>query len=194
MGNVDWSFTAGDESFPIPLKYVDVMRQRQKSTNNVSEHATNEITTEAKGVNLSEEWTGTTRFQILRTRFPEGYKWVAGGPYEDQEDHQTRQCVAWSLDTFTPKQKETQFAEREEEGAKLHAARRNRGIYVASTDDKVCFKVIADARLKLEKRLLLLCRALCQGRESSQTSDLHYPQWCQYRTVRVRKKEEHAEK
>ena len=30
--------------------------------------------TEAKGVNLSEVWSGTARFQILRTRLPEGHK------------------------------------------------------------------------------------------------------------------------
>ena len=30
--------------------------------------------TEAKGVNPSEVWTGTTKFQILRTRLPEGHK------------------------------------------------------------------------------------------------------------------------
>ena len=43
-------------------------------------------------------------------------------------------------------------AERSEENAKLQAARRNRGIHEVLTDDKVYFKVIADARLKLEKR------------------------------------------
>ena len=36
----------------------------------------NDTWTEAKAVNLSECWTGTTRIQILRTRLLEGYKWV----------------------------------------------------------------------------------------------------------------------
>ena len=60
--------------FPIPLKYVDVMRQTQTSVNNVSENIINDLRTEAKGVNLSEERTGTARFQILRTRLLEGYR------------------------------------------------------------------------------------------------------------------------
>ena len=69
-----------NETFPIPLKYVGVMRQTQTSINNVSEQIINDIWTEAKGVDLSEEWAGTARFQILRKRLPEGYKWTT---YED---------------------------------------------------------------------------------------------------------------
>ena len=71
-----------NEPFPIHLKYVVVLTQTQTSINNVS---INDIRTEAKGVNLSEEWTGILRFQILRTRLPEGYKWVNGRPTKIQE-------------------------------------------------------------------------------------------------------------
>ena len=42
----------------------------------------------------------------------------------------------------------------------MRHARRNRGIYDVLTEEKDCFKVMADARLKLEKIPLLLCRAL----------------------------------
>ena len=35
---------------------------------------------ETKNVNLSEEWTGAMRFQILRTRHLGGYKWVERRP------------------------------------------------------------------------------------------------------------------
>ena len=44
-----------------------------------------------------------------------------------------------------------QVAEWAEQSARLQASRRNRGIYEVLTDDKDHFKVIADARLKLEK-------------------------------------------
>ena len=40
-----------------------------------------------------------------------------------------------------------------EKSAKLQAARRNRGICEVLTDDKDYFKVIADARLKLEEEI-----------------------------------------
>ena len=59
----------------------------------LSEHVINDIWTRAKGVNLSEEWTGTSRFQILRTRLPEGYEWVDGRPMKIQKT--TRSDSKW---------------------------------------------------------------------------------------------------
>ena len=69
------------------------MRKTQTSIDNVSENIINGMWTEAKGVNLSEEWTVTTRFQILRARLPEGYKWVSGKTCENRQDHQTIQYM-----------------------------------------------------------------------------------------------------
>ena len=59
-----------------------------------------------------------------------------------------------------------------EENAKLQAAHRNRGIYEVLTDDKDYFKVIADARLKLEKHIALAVP--CFVREDSRGK----PQTC----------------
>ena len=70
MKNVD----PNTETFPIPLKYVDVMRETQDEYKQCLRKIVNDMWTEATGVNLSEEWIGSTRFQILRTRLPEGYK------------------------------------------------------------------------------------------------------------------------
>ena len=186
-------------SFPIPSTYVDVMRQTQTSINFVCEQRTNDTWTEAKGVNLSEEWTGTTRFQILRTRLPDRHKWVNGRPQKIQET--TRLDRKWpeSWTQLTKKQKENYIAKWAEQSAKLQAARRNRGIYEVLTNSKDQFKVIADARLKLEKSYCSCCAVHCEGRRSriSERSDgtltwskshlmrgLHCYQWCQHRTVR----------
>ena len=54
-----------NETFPILVKYADVMRQTQTSIKNVCENIINELWTGAGGVTLSEKWTGTTSFQIL---------------------------------------------------------------------------------------------------------------------------------
>ena len=43
-----------NETFPIPEKCVNVMRQTQTSTTSVSEHMINDSRTEAKRVTLSE--------------------------------------------------------------------------------------------------------------------------------------------
>ena len=42
------------------------------------EHTLNDYWNEEKKETLSVEWNGTTRFQIVRTKFPEGYNWVNG--------------------------------------------------------------------------------------------------------------------
>ena len=65
-------YDPGFEAFPIPLKYFDVVRKTQTSIYNVYEHIISGLWNEAKEVNLSVEWTGSTRFQIPRTRFLEG--------------------------------------------------------------------------------------------------------------------------
>ena len=59
------------------------------------------------------------------------------------------------------------------ESAKLQAARCSRGIYEVLTDDKDYFKLIADARLKLEKDIAPAVPCVhCEGRQSRKTSDL----------------------
>ena len=65
-----------EETFPVPLKYTDVVRQTKIDDDSASENTINDFWTEAKDVNLSQEWTGMIRFQILRTRLPEGYRWI----------------------------------------------------------------------------------------------------------------------
>ena len=53
-----------DGTFPIPLKYVDVLR-RTRDFYTAAENVINDMWTERKSVKLSEVWTGTTRFQII---------------------------------------------------------------------------------------------------------------------------------
>ena len=72
------SYDRDNETFPIPLTYVDVMTDIQTSFNDISEHKINDLWTEVKGVTLSDERIGTPRFQILRTRFLEWCKWIFG--------------------------------------------------------------------------------------------------------------------
>ena len=69
---------SNEDTFPIPLKYIDVMRQTKTNIDSVSQHTRNDQWTEAEDVTLSEDWPGTTRLQILRPRLFEGCKWVSG--------------------------------------------------------------------------------------------------------------------
>ena len=49
------------------------MRQTPTGIDSASEHTLNDDWNEESTDTLSEEWIGTTRFQILRTKLPEGY-------------------------------------------------------------------------------------------------------------------------
>ena len=54
------------------------MRQTQTSINNVSEHITNYLWSEANDVTLSDKLIGTTRYQILHTKLLERFKLANG--------------------------------------------------------------------------------------------------------------------
>ena len=86
-----------NETFLSPLKYVDVMRRTDTSMNNVSETLSMTCGPKLKYVNLTEEWTGITRFQIPRARLLDGYKRVnVNGRLA--KIHQTRHYLAGSSD------------------------------------------------------------------------------------------------
>ena len=55
-------YTPDNETLPIPLKYVAVMRRMRSTIDNVSENVIHDIWTEAMDVNLSEDWNGSMRF------------------------------------------------------------------------------------------------------------------------------------
>ena len=180
---------------PSPLKYVDVRRQTQTSFNNVSENMINDLWTETKGVNLSEEFTGIARFQILRTRLLEGYKWENGRPSKIQKTSRPHRKMAWSLKKiFTETNGKTQFAEWAEEGAQQQAARRNRGIHEVLADDQDYFKVIGWRSSETGKGiLLLLCRVLRRMTAERNLRQLQL-QLMPVRSSQIQIIQEHAEK
>ena len=94
-----------NDTFPIPLKYVDRVRQTQTSIYN--EHIINGLWPEAKG----GVDTGSTRFQILRTRLPEGYKWVVGRPTKIQKTTRADRIWPEAWTQLSKKQQETKIAE-----------------------------------------------------------------------------------
>ena len=57
-----------EATFTIPMTFVDVMRQTRTSIGNASEHTLTDFWNDERTVFFSEEWIGTTRFQMLRIR------------------------------------------------------------------------------------------------------------------------------
>ena len=80
------------------------------------------------------------------------------------------------------------------ESATLQTARRDREICEVLTDDTDHFKVIVDARLKLEKGHCSCHAVHCEGRQSRETSDVHNFNLMPEKNSQIRKIQEHAEK
>ena len=93
-------YDPGNESFSIPMKYADLLRQSQTIINTISDNIINVIWTEAKGVNLSEEWTGTSRLQIAP--FKVCWRMHVGECKirENPKYYPSRQYMARSLDSI----------------------------------------------------------------------------------------------
>ena len=66
-------------SFPIPLKYIDVTRTTYASLDVLLEKHIDENWNVDGEKELSDAWTGFTRFVLLMERPPEGYTWSGRG-------------------------------------------------------------------------------------------------------------------
>ena len=62
-----------EETFPTPMKYIDVTRTTYTSLGVLLEKHIDDCWNVEK--ELSDAWTGSTRFVVLKERPPEGYTW-----------------------------------------------------------------------------------------------------------------------
>ena len=101
---------------------------------------------------VSEEWTGTTRFQIVRAKLLEWYRWVKRKTHEHPTYFQTRFDLSSSLDEVTPETKRNQLQHEHKKMPKCkeHAETGESQRYRPMTRIHY-FKVILDADLKLDK-------------------------------------------
>ena len=67
-----------EESFPIPLKYIDVIRSTHTDLDVAQEKRIDDNWNVDGDRNLSDSWTGFTRFTLLNETPPEGYMWSGG--------------------------------------------------------------------------------------------------------------------
>ena len=81
-----------EESFPVSLKYIDVTRTTD-TTSDVMK-SVDDCWNVAGDRELSDAWTGFTRFILLNEKPPDGYTWSGGETDKDTHGLKTRQCVA----------------------------------------------------------------------------------------------------
>ena len=64
-----------EESFPIPLKYIDVSRTTHTNLDVMQESRIDDYWNIDGSRDLSDCWTGFTQFTLLEEKPPDGYLW-----------------------------------------------------------------------------------------------------------------------
>ena len=135
-----------EESFPIPLKYIDVSRTTHTNLDVKQERRIDDYWNIDGSRDLSDSWTGFTQFTPLEEKHPNGYTW--SGERLTRKQLTSRPEQLWEKMGKNAKLKEKQKWSHE----KPHPdnARKSRGIYFIDPEDKEFKKTIKNARKKLE--------------------------------------------
>ena len=143
-------YSPREESFPIPVKYIDVSRTTHTNLDVKQERRIDDYWNIDGSRHLSDPWTGFTQFTLLDEKAPDGYMWSGGRLTRKQltsrPDHLWPEL--WKSMGKHAKLKEKQKWSNE----KLHLenARKLRGIYFINPEDKEFKETIKNARKKLE--------------------------------------------
>ena len=68
-------YSPREESFPVPLKYVDVSRTTRTNLDVMPERRIDDYWNIDGSRELSDSWTGFTQFTLLDWKPPDGYMW-----------------------------------------------------------------------------------------------------------------------
>ena len=68
-------YSPREESFPIPLKYIDVSRTTHTNLDVMQESRIDDCWNIDGSRNLSDPWTCFTQFTLLSEKLPDGYMW-----------------------------------------------------------------------------------------------------------------------
>ena len=68
-------YSPREESFPIPLKYIDVSRTTHTNLDVKQEKRIDDYWNIDGSRDLSDPWTGFTQFTLLEQKSPDGYMW-----------------------------------------------------------------------------------------------------------------------
>ena len=80
-------YSPREESFPIPLKYIDVSRTAHTNLDVMLERRIDDYWNIDVSRDLSDSWTGFTQFTPLEEKPPEGYMWSTRKQLTSRQDH-----------------------------------------------------------------------------------------------------------
>ena len=143
-------YSPREESFPIPLKYIDVSRSTHTNLDVKQEKRIDDDWNIDGSRDLSDPWTGFTQFTLLDEKAPDGNLWSGGRLTRKQltctPDH------LWP-ELWKPMGKHAKLKEKQkwsEEKLHLENARKLGGIYFIDPEDTDFAETIKNARKKLE--------------------------------------------
>ena len=143
-------YSSREESFPIPLKYIDVSRTTHTNLDVKQEKRIDDYGNIDGSRDLSDPWTGFTQFTLWEEKPPEGYMWslrrLTRKQPTSKPDHLWPEL--WKTMGKNTKLKEKQKWSNEE--LHLENARKLRGIYFIDPEEKESKETIWNARKKLE--------------------------------------------
>ena len=143
-------YSPREESFPIPLKYIDVTRTTHTNLDVKQEKRIDDFWNIDGSRDLSDPWTGFTQSTLLDEKAPDGYTW--SGERLTRKQLTSRPDHLWP-ELWKSMEKNAKLKEKQkwsEEKIHLHNARKLRGIYVIDPEDKEFKETIKNARKKLE--------------------------------------------
>ena len=91
-------YSPREESFPIPLKHIDVTRTTHTNLDVKQEKRIDDYWNIDGSRNLSDPWTGFTQFTLLEEKAPDGYMWSGGEIDEKTAYIQARPSMARTLE------------------------------------------------------------------------------------------------
>ena len=145
-----------EESFPIPLKYIDVTRTTHTNLDVKQDKRIDDYWNIDGSRDLSDPWTSFTQFTLLDEKTPDGYMWSGRGLTRKQLT--SRPDNPWP-ELWKSMGKHAKLKEKQkwsEEKLHLENARKLRGIYFIDPEDTEFKESIKNARKKLEHHWLLL--------------------------------------
>ena len=90
-------YSPREESFPIPLKYIDVSRTTHTNLDVKQESRIDDYWNIDGSRDLSDSWTGFTQFTLLEEKPPDGYMWSGERLTRKAADIQARLFMARTL-------------------------------------------------------------------------------------------------
>ena len=128
-------YSPREESFPIPLKYIDVSSTTQTSLDVMQEGRVDDYWNIDGSRDLSASSTGFTQFTLLDEKTPDGYMW--SGRRLTKRQATSRPDHLWP-ELWTKLGRNAKLREKQKwsiEKPKLDNARRLRGIYFIDPED-----------------------------------------------------------